>query len=103
MIVVDRDDSDLSRALTKHLGSRFELVTGVGDGTYDLADALQSNSAKGSAELRVLYPGGLRRPRCSRSRGESAETSADWCRHHGGALVCRGLALDLARGRCGRA
>ena len=30
MIVVDRDDSDLSRALTKHLGSRFDLVTGVG-------------------------------------------------------------------------
>ena len=31
VIVVDRDDSDLSRALTKHLGSRFELVTGIGD------------------------------------------------------------------------
>ncbi len=29
VIVVDRDDSDLSRALTKHLGLRFELVTGV--------------------------------------------------------------------------
>lgn len=47
VIVIDRDDSDLSRALTKHLGSRFELVTGVGDDTYDLADALsKSNSAK---------------------------------------------------------
>ena len=46
VIVVDRDDSDLSRALTKHLGSRFDLVTGVGDDTYDLADALsKSNSA----------------------------------------------------------
>lgn len=46
VIVVDRDDSDLSHALTKHLGSRFELVTGVGDDTYDLADALsKSNSA----------------------------------------------------------
>ena len=46
VIVVDRDDSDLSRALTKHLGSRFELVTGVGDDIYDLADALsKSNSA----------------------------------------------------------
>ena len=31
VIVVDRDDSDLSRALTKHLGLRFELVTGIGD------------------------------------------------------------------------
>ena len=39
VIVVDRDNSDLSRALTKHLGSRFDLVTGVGDDTYDLADA----------------------------------------------------------------
>lgn len=39
VIVVDRDDSDLSRALTKHLDSRFDLVTGVGDDTYDLADA----------------------------------------------------------------
>ena len=29
VIVVDRDNSDLSRALTKHLGSRFELVTGA--------------------------------------------------------------------------
>lgn len=27
VIVVDRDGSDLSRALTKHLGSRFDLVT----------------------------------------------------------------------------
>ena len=26
VIVVDRDDSDLSRALTKHLGSRFDLA-----------------------------------------------------------------------------
>ena len=42
VIVVDRDDSDLSRALTKHLGSRFELVTGIGDDTYDLADALST-------------------------------------------------------------
>ena len=50
VIVVDRDGSDLSLALTKHLGSRFDLVTGVGDDTYDLADALaKSNSAKGSA------------------------------------------------------
>ena len=30
VIVVDRDNSDLSRALTKHLGSRFDLVTGHG-------------------------------------------------------------------------
>ncbi len=36
VIVVDRDDSDLSRALTKHLGSRFELVTGVGDDSTTL-------------------------------------------------------------------
>ncbi|MFR7750521.1 MAG: hypothetical protein ACLU1W_07170 [Collinsella sp.] len=55
--MVDRDDSDL-RALPHRSG--FELVTGVGDGTYDLADALsKSNSAKGSARLRVLYPGGV--------------------------------------------
>lgn len=61
VIVVDRDDSDLSRALTKHLGSRFELVTGVGDDTYDLADALsKSNSAKGSADCVFFIPEGLR-------------------------------------------
>ncbi len=60
VIVVDRDDSDLSRALTKHLGSRFELVTGVGDGTYDLADALsKSNSAKGSADCVFFIPEGF--------------------------------------------
>ena len=45
VIVVDRDGSDLSLALTKHLGSRFDLVTGVGDDTYDLADALSKSSA----------------------------------------------------------
>lgn len=45
VIVVDRDDSDLSRALTKHLGSRFELVTGVGDDTYDLADGFPRATA----------------------------------------------------------
>ena len=45
VIVADRDDSDLSRALTKHLGSRFELVTGVDDDTYDLADALSKSNA----------------------------------------------------------
>ena len=57
VIVVDRDDSDLSRALTKHLGSRFDLVTGVGDDTYDLADALsKSNSAKGSADCVFFIP-----------------------------------------------
>ena len=57
VIVVDRDDSDLSRALTKHLGSRFELVTGIGDDTYDLADALsKSNSAKGSADCVFFIP-----------------------------------------------
>ena len=57
VIVVDRDDSDLSRALTKHLGSCFELVTGIGDDTYDLADALsKSNSAKGSADCVFFIP-----------------------------------------------
>ncbi len=61
MIVVDRDNSDLSRALTKHLGSRFDLVTGVGDDMYDLADALaKSNSAKGSADCVFFIPEGLR-------------------------------------------
>ena len=61
VIVVDRDNSDLSRALTKHLGSRFDLVTGVGDDTYDLADALaKSNSAKGSADCVFFIPEGLR-------------------------------------------
>lgn len=60
VIVVDRDDSDLSHALTKHLGSRFELVTGVGDDTYDLADALsKSNSAKGSADCVFFIPEGF--------------------------------------------
>ena len=60
VIVVDRDDSDLSRALTKHLGSRFDLVTGVGDDTYDLADALsKSNSAKGSADCVFFIPDGF--------------------------------------------
>ena len=60
VIVVDRDDSDLSRALTKHLGSRFELVTGIGDDTYDLADALsKSNSAKGSADCVFFIPEGF--------------------------------------------
>lgn len=60
VIVVDRDDSDLSRALTKHLGSRFELVTGVGDDAYNLADALsKSNSAKGSADCVFFIPEGF--------------------------------------------
>ena len=60
VIVVDRDNSDLSRALTKHLGSHFDLVTGVGDGTYDLADALsKSNSAKGSADCVFFIPEGF--------------------------------------------
>ena len=60
VIVVDRDDSDLSRALTKHLGSRFELVTGVGDDRYDLADALsKSNRAKGSADCVFFIPEGF--------------------------------------------
>ena len=60
VIVVDRDNSDLSRALTKHLGSRFDLVTGVGDDTYDLADALsKSNSAKGSADCVFFIPDGF--------------------------------------------
>ena len=60
VIVVDRDDSDLSRALTKHLGSRFDLVTGIGDDAYDLADALsKSNSAKGSADCVFFIPEGF--------------------------------------------
>lgn len=60
VIVVDRDNSDLSRALTKHLGSRFELVTGIGDDTYDLADALsKSNSAKGGADCVFFIPEGF--------------------------------------------
>lgn len=60
VIVVDRDGSDLSRALTKHLGSRFDLVTDVGDDTYDLADALsKSNSAKGSADCVFFIPEGF--------------------------------------------
>lgn len=60
VIVVDRDGSDLSLALTKHLGLRFDLVTGVGDDTYDLADALsKSNSAKGSADCVFFIPEGF--------------------------------------------
>ena len=105
VIVIDRDDSDLSRALTKHLGSRFELVTGVGDDTYDLADAL--SKCQGQRRLRVLYPGGVRgRPGrgCPREGGPAQARRDLRFRHHGGgAFVCRGLALDLARGRCGGA
>ncbi|MFR7798004.1 MAG: hypothetical protein ACLU37_07865 [Collinsella sp.] len=72
VIVVDRDDSDLSRALTKHLGSRFELVTGVGDGTYDLADALsKSNSAKGSADCVFFIPEGFEDDLVAAARAES--------------------------------
>ena len=76
VIVVDRDDSDLSRALTKHLGSRFELVTGVGDGTYDLADALsKSNSAKGSADCVFFIPEGFEDDLVAAARaGESLPT-----------------------------
>lgn len=60
VIVVDRDDSELSRALIKHLGSRFDLVKGVGDDTYDPADALsKSNSAKGSADCVFFIPAGF--------------------------------------------
>ena len=60
VIVVDRDSSDLSRALTKHLGSRFELVTGVGDDTYDLVDALaKSNGVKDSADCVFFIPEGF--------------------------------------------
>lgn len=106
MIVVDRDNSDLSRALTKHLGSRFELVTGVGDDTYDLADALsKSNSAKGSADCVFFIPEGFEDDLVAAARaGRPCQARRDlWFRHHGGgAFVCRGLALDLARGRCGR-
>ena len=50
VIVVDRDNSDLSRALTKHLGSRFDLVTGC---------ARQEQQRQGQRRLRVLYPGGV--------------------------------------------
>lgn len=107
VIVVDRDGSDLSRALTKHLGSRFDLVTGVGDDTYDLADALsKSNSAKGSADCVFFIPEGSRTTWSRLPRGGvPAHARCDLrCRHHGGgAFVCRGLALDLARGRCGGA
>ena len=60
VIVVDRDDSDLSCALTKHLGSRFDLVKGVGDDSYDLADALsKSNGAKGHADCVFFIPEGF--------------------------------------------
>lgn len=106
VIVVDRDDSDLSRALTKHLGSRFELVTGIGDDTYDLADALsKSNSAKGSADCVFFIPEGFEGDLVAAARaGVSAQARCDLRRryHGGSAFVCRGLALDLARGRCGR-
>ncbi len=106
VIVVDRDNSDLSRALTKHLDSRFDLVTGIGDDTYDLADALaKSNSAKGSADCVFFIPEGFEDDLVAAARaGEAhAQTRRDLRRrHHGGsALVCRGLALDLARGCCG--
>lgn len=107
VIVVDRDDSDLSRALTKHLGSRLSWSRASADDTYDLADALsKSNSAKGaptacSLSRRSLRTTSLRLP----ARGGPAQARRDLrFRHHGGgAFVCRGLALDLARGRCGGA
>ena len=93
VIVVDRDDSDLSRALTKHLGSHFDLVTGVGDDTYDLADALsKSNSAKGSADCVFFIPEGFEGDlvAAARAGGVSAQARCDLrSRHHGGgAFVC---------------
>ena len=108
VIVVDRDNSDLSRALTKHLGSRFDLVTGIGDDAYDLADALsKSNSAKGSADCVFFIPEGFEDDLVAAARAGEALPKLDvtlrFLHHGGGALVCRGLALDLARGRCGGA
>lgn len=106
-IVVDRDDSDLSRALTKHLGSRFDLVTGVGEDTYDLADAFPRATAPRAAPIACSLS-----RRGSRTillqlpvRGGPAKARCDLrLRHHGGGtFVCRGLALDLARGHCGGA
>lgn len=78
VIVVDRDDSDLSRALTKHLGSRFELVTGIGDDTYDLADALsKSNSAKGSADCAFFIPEGFENDLVAAARAGEALPKLD--------------------------
>lgn len=78
VIVIDRDDSDLSRALTKHLGSRFELVTGVGDDTYDLADALsKSNSAKGSADCVFFIPEGFEDDLVAAARAREALPKLD--------------------------
>ena len=78
VIVVDRDDSDLSRALTKHLGSRFELVTGVSDDTYDLADALsKSNSAKGSADCVFFIPEGFEDDLVAAARAREALPKLD--------------------------
>lgn len=78
VIVVDRDDSDLSHALTKHLGSRFELVTGVGDDTYDLADALsKSNSAKGSADCVFFIPEGFENDLVAAARAGEALPKLD--------------------------
>ena len=78
VIVVDRDDSDLSHALTKHLGSRFELVTGVGDDTYDLADALsKSNSAKGSADCVFFIPEGFENDLVAAARAGKALPKLD--------------------------
>lgn len=56
VIVVDRDGSDLSLALTKHLGSRFDLVTGVGDDTYDLVAAARAGESL--PKLDVTYGAG---------------------------------------------
>ena len=78
VIVVDRDNSDLSRALTKHLGSRFDLVTGVGDDTYDLADALaKSNSAKGSADCVFFIPEGFEDDLVAAARAGEALSKLD--------------------------
>ena len=60
VIVVDRDDSELSRALTKHMGTRFKIVKGVPDSRYELSSALaKSNSAEGSADCVFFVPKGF--------------------------------------------
>ena len=54
VIVVDRDGSDLSRALTRHLGSRFDLVTGTMAAALSSAEVSRWISLAGAAA--VLEP-----------------------------------------------
>lgn len=100
VIVVDRDNSDLSRALTKHLGSRFDLVTGIGDDAYDLADVLsKSNSAKGSADCVFFIPEGFEDDLVAAARAGEALPKLDVT--YGSGTMAAALSSDLTSAALG--